>query len=99
MKWWWGLVAAAAGAGIGAAIAYEETPPCPPNPDVVDKLTCDPKVNAVVGAGTGMLLVGAAGAGAAVAPETRAAGLTAMAATIGLGLVSKLVSAAEQGMK
>lgn len=70
MRWYWGLAALAGGAALGAGIGALIKP---------EDLTGTPsaKWGAFGGGAVGVLLVGIAGVGATVSPDTRAAGLTA----------------------
>lgn len=79
MKWYWGLAALAGGAATGAAFGALTKP---------NDLTGKPSASwgAGVGAGTGILIVGIAGLGAALNKQYRAPGLVAAGTTAGLVL-------------
>lgn len=87
MKWYWGAAALVAGAGIGAGIGALARP---------EDFTGNPsrQFGAAVGASTGLLLVGIAGVGALLAPETRAAGLTASLPVAALVVAGSVAHAA-----
>ena len=76
MRWYWGLVAVGAAAGIGAALGAATGSNFSGQRD--------PKFGATYGALTGVLLVGIAGLGATIAKNTRSAGIAAAVPAAGL---------------
>ncbi|MHB8563253.1 MAG: hypothetical protein ACYDDA_04760 [Acidiferrobacteraceae bacterium] len=85
MKWWYGLLALAGGASIGALAGAAFTPG-----------GGDRKHAAAMGAAGGLTLTGIAALGATISPDTRAAGLTAVLPVAGLVVLGAVSGAHQQ---